>query len=156
MNINLTLIGQSIAFLLFVWFCMKFVWPPIVKALADRRQTIADGLAAAEKGRHERELGERRATEVIHEAKSKANEIITQAERRAVAVAEEAKAQAKIEAERIIAAARGEIDQEVNRSREQLRHTVTELAVGGASKILEREVDRKAHADLLASFVSRL
>jgi len=156
MNINLTLIGQSIAFLLFVWFCMKFVWPPIMKALNDRKQNIADGLAAAEKGHHEQELGERRATEVIHEAKTKANEIIALAERRAAEVAEEAKAQAKVEAERIVAAARGEIDQEVNRAKEELRQTVTELAVGGASKILEREVDPKTHADLLASFVSRL
>ena len=154
MNINATLIGQSIAFFLFVWFCMKFVWPPIMKALDDRRRTIADGLAAAEKGKRELELGEKKALETIKQAKQDAAEVIALAEKRAAEIADEAKEHA--EADRIVIAARADIEQEVNRAKESLRAAVSELAVVGAARILEKEVDAKAHAKLLETVVKQL
>ena len=156
MNINATLIGQSIAFFLFVWFCMKFIWPPLTQALEDRKRTIADGLAAAEKGKRELELGEKRALETIHQAKQNAAEIIALAEKRAAEIADEAKTHARVEAERIVAAARADIEQEVNRAKEQLRLAVSELAVIGAARILEKEVDAKTHAKLLEAVVNQL
>jgi F-type H+-transporting ATPase subunit b len=156
MNINATVLAQIIMFALFVWFCMKFVWPPIVNALAERKKQIADGLAAGERGKHDLELATKRSTEILHEAKQKAAEIIAQAEKRAVGVVEESKDTAKVEAERILTGARAEIEQEVNRAKEQLREHVAQLAVAGAEKILRREVDAKAHADILATLKSGL
>lgn len=156
MNITATLIGQSIAFFLFVWFCMKFIWPPLTRALDDRKKTIADGLAAAEKGRRELELGEKKALETIKKAKQDAAEVIALADKRAAEIADEAKETAKAEAERIVAAARADIEQEVNRAKEQLRVAVSELAVVGAARILEKEVDARAHAKLLESVVKQL
>ena len=156
MNINATLIGQSIAFFLFVWFCMKFVWPPIMKALEERKKTIADGLAAGEKGKHELELANRRAGDIVREAKGQATEILSQAEKRAADVIDEAKNQARVEAEGILTAARAEIDRERNAAREQLRAAVAGLAVNGAARILEKEIDAKAHAKLLDAVVQQL
>ncbi len=156
MNINLTLIGQSITFVFFVWFCMKFVWPPIMVALDERRKKIADGLAAAERGVHEQELAEKRATEVLHEAKLQAQEIIGQSQKRASEIVEESKQQAREEGERLLTAARAEIEQEVNRAREELRGQVANLAIAGASKVLRREVDAAANEDLLKDLVSQL
>ncbi|MDD5402957.1 MAG: F0F1 ATP synthase subunit B [Sulfuricella sp.] len=156
MNINATLLAQTIMFILFVWFCMKFVWPPIMQALTERKKQIADGLAAGERGRHDLELASRRATESMHEAKQKAGEVIAQAEKRAAQVIEEAKGLAKEEGDRILAGARAEIEQEINRAREQLRQQVAELAIAGAEKILRREVDAKAHAELLASLKNEI
>jgi len=156
MNINATLIGQTIAFVLFVWFCMKFVWPPIMKALEERKKTIADGLAAGEKGKLELELATRRAGDVVREAKGQANEILSQAEKRAGEVVDAAKGQAKTEAEGILVAARAEIDRERNVAREQLRVAVSTLAVAGAARILEKEIDAKAHAKLLDAVVKQL
>jgi F-type H+-transporting ATPase subunit b len=156
MNINATLIGQSIAFFLFVWFCMKFVWPPIMKALDQRKKTIADGLAAGEKGKHELELAERRAVDILREAKGKAGEIVSQAEKRAGEVIDAAKAQAKTEADGILMAARAEVDRERNAAREQLRQQVAVLAVAGAARILEKEIDAKSHAKLLDDVVKQL
>ncbi|MGW8228242.1 MAG: F0F1 ATP synthase subunit B [Gammaproteobacteria bacterium] len=156
MNINLTLIGQSITFVVFVWFCMKFVWPPIMNALEQRKKKIADGLAAAERGAHEKELAEKRATETLHEAKQKAQEIINQAQKRANEIVEEAKVNARGEAERIVAAANAEIEQEVNRAREQLRGQVVSLAVAGAGKVLKKEIDAKANEQLLQDLVAQL
>ena len=156
MNINLTLIGQSITFVVFVWFCMKFVWPPIMNALEHRKKKIADGLAAAERGAHEKELAEKRATETLHEAKQKAQEIINQAQKRANEIVEEAKVNARGEAERIVAAANAEIEQEVNRAREQLRGQVVSLAVAGAGKVLKKEIDAKANEQLLQDLVAQL
>lgn len=156
MNINATLIGQSIAFLVFVWFCMKFVWPHIMKALEERRKTIADGLAAGEKGKHELELATRRAGDVVRDAKTKAAEIVSGAEKRAGEVIDEAKGQAKTEADGILAAARAEIERERNAAREQLRQQVATLAVAGAARILEKEIDAKAHAKLLDDVVKQL
>lgn len=156
MNINLTLIGQSITFAIFVWFCMKVVWPPIVNALEARRKQIADGLAAADRGKHELELAARRATETLHDAKQKAAEIIAQAEKRAAQLIDEAKTAAKGEGERQLAAAQAEIQQEVFRAREQLREQVANLVVAGAEKVLRREVDAKAHAELLEAIKNEL
>ncbi len=156
MNINLTLIGQTITFVVFVWFCMRYVWPPLTRALEERRKQIADGLAAAERGRRELELAERRALEVIKKAKQEAAEVITTAEKRAAEIAEETKAQAKAEAERILAAARAEIEQEVSRAREALRERVAELAVAAAARILAEEVDVKRHAKLLENVARQL
>ncbi len=156
MNINLTLIGQSITFALFVWFCMKFIWPPVMGALNARRKEIADGLAAAERGQHEQELAEKRATKHIREAKGQAADIITQAQKRAGEIVEEAKGSAKTEAERIVTGANAEIEQEINRAREHLRQEVVVLAIAGAEKVLKREVDQVAHASALNELATQL
>ncbi len=156
MNINLTLIGQSITFAVFVWFCMRFIWPPIVNALEARRKTIADGLAAADRGKHELELAAKRASETLHDAKQKAAEIIAQAEKRGAQIIDEAKQAAKVEGDRQIVAARAEIDQEVFRAREQLREQVALLVMAGAEKVLRREVDARAHAELLEAIKNEL
>ncbi|MGD8407940.1 MAG: F0F1 ATP synthase subunit B [Thiohalophilus sp.] len=156
MNINLTLIGQTLTFIVFVWFCMKFVWPPIMNALHERKKKIADGLAAAERGAHEQELAQKKAAEVLHEAKQQAQDIINQAQKRASEIVEESKDTARTEGERIIATAQAEIEQEVNRAREELRGQVATLAVAGAGKILKREIDAKANEDLLKDLVAQI
>ncbi len=156
MNINLTLIGQSITFFVFVWFCYAYVWPPLVNALAERKKQIADGLAAAERGQHEQELAEKKAAEHLKEAKSQAAEILAQAQKRAAEIVDEAKEDARTEAERIKAGANAEIEQEVNRAREQLRKEVVTLAMAGAEKVLGREVDAVAHASTLEDLAAQL
>lgn len=156
MNINLTLIGQSITFIFFVIFVMKFVWPPLVAALDERKNKIADGLAAAEKGMHDSELAKQRVIETLKEAKEKAQEIISQAEKRASEIVEESKDNARAEGERILVAANAEIEQELNRAREHLRGQVVSLAVMGAEKVLKREIDEKANEDLLKDLVAQL
>ncbi len=156
MDINLTLISQAIAFAIFIAFTVKFVWPPLLTAIETRQKDIADGLAQAERGRHELELASKRATEILHEAKQKSAEIIAASEQRAAQVIEEAKSAAKVEGDRVLAGARAEIEQEINRAKESLRVQVAELAVAGAEKILRREVDAKAHADILESIKSGL
>lgn len=156
MNINATLIGQAIAFAIFIAFCMKYVWPPIMQALEERKKKIADGLAAAERGRHEQELAEKRAQQVIHEAKSQAGEIVSQAQRRGNEIVDEAKTNARTEGERILSSARAEIDQEANRVRDELRTQVSAVALAGASKILSREIDDKAHTALLDELVGQI
>jgi len=149
MNFNATVIGQMIAFAVFVWFCMKFIWPFIIQALEERKKTIADGLAAAEKGQHELEMAEKRAIEILKEGKEKSQDFINQAQKRADEIVDEAKDNAKDEGERIIVAAHAEIDQERQQVREELRQQVAALAVAGAEQILEREVDQKAHKEVL-------
>jgi F-type H+-transporting ATPase subunit b len=156
MNINLTLIGQSITFAIFVWFCYAYVWPPLVAALAERQKKIAEGLAAAERGQHEQELAEKRAAEYLKEAKGQASDIITQAQKRANEIVDEAKGDARTEADRIKAGANAEIEQEVNRAREHLRQEVVILAISGAEKILKREVDKEAHASSLGELAAQL
>jgi F-type H+-transporting ATPase subunit b len=156
MNINATLIGQAIAFIVFIWFCMKYVWPSIMQALEERKKKIADGLAAAERGRHEQELAEKRAQQVIHEAKEQANEVIAQANRRGNEIVDEAKESARVEGDRILTSARAEIEQEANRAKDELRGQVGSIALAGAAKILGREIDDKAHTDLLDELVSRI
>lgn len=156
MNINATLIGQMITFGLLVWFTMNFVWPPLIKAMQDRQKRIAEGLASAERGIHEQELARARAAEMLKEAKQQAAEIIAQAQRRAVELVEQSKTEARAEGERQLHAARAEIELEVNRAREHLRTEVAGIAVAGASKILKREIDAKANAQLLDDLVSQL
>ncbi|HUF21406.1 MAG TPA: F0F1 ATP synthase subunit B [Burkholderiales bacterium] len=156
MNINATLLGHAIWFGVFIWLTMKYIWPPLERAMQDRQKQIADGLAAAERGKQDLELAAKRAAEVLQEAREQAVEIISQGERRALAAVEESKDTARTEGERIVAAAKAEIVQEVNRAKEQLRAQVAVLAVTGAEKILRREVDAKAHAQLLQSLEAEL
>jgi F-type H+-transporting ATPase subunit b len=156
MNINATLLAQTIMFALFVWFCMKFVWPPIIAALEQRKKQIADGLADAERSKHDLELAAKRSAEILREAKEKVGEIVNNGEKRASEIVEAAKVQAKVEGDRIIAGAKAEIDQEVFRAKEQLRTQVSAIALAGASKILGREIDAKAHNDLLDKMVSEI
>ncbi|MBP6261038.1 MAG: F0F1 ATP synthase subunit B [Chromatiaceae bacterium] len=156
MNINLTLFLQMISFAVFVWFCMKFVWPPIVAALAERKTKITEGLAAAERGHQEQNLGQQRAKELMVEAKKQAADIVAQAQKRALEIVEEAKGGARAEGERLITAAKAEIDQETNRAREALRGKVAELAMTAAAKILDKEIDASAHKALVESFARQI
>ena len=149
MNINLTLIGQLVSFVVFVWFTMKFVWTPIMAALEARKKEIADGLAAAERGQHEQELAKERAKETLHDAKQQAAEIVNQAHKRANEIIEEAKTDAKAEGDRMLTAAQTEIEQEINRSREVLREKVAVLVISGAEKILQKEINADVHKDVI-------
>ena len=156
MNINVTLVAQAVVFAAFIWFTAKFVWPPLVRAIEARQKTIADGLAAAEQGRNSLELSKRQSEDAVNAARGRAADIIAQAEKRAGQMIEEAKNAAKEEAGREKAAAKAEIDQERTRAREQLRDQVASLAVAGAEKILRREVDAKAHSQLLEDIKKQL
>jgi F-type H+-transporting ATPase subunit b len=156
MNMNLTLIGQMLAFAVFVWFTMRYVWPPLAKAMEERQAKIAEGLAAAERGQHEQELAERRAKDTLHQAKQTAADIRSQAEKQAALMIEEAREKAREEGERQLVAARAEIEQEVNKARETLRARVAELAVAGAEKILRREIDAAAHKDIVESVARQI
>jgi F-type H+-transporting ATPase subunit b len=156
MNFNATLIGQSITFIVFVWFCMSYIWPPIMKALADRKAKIAEGLAAADRGKHEQALAAKRATDTLHEAKQQASEIIHRAEKRAAEIVEAAKLDAVEEGNRLKIAAQAEIEQEVNRAREALRTQVVEIATAGAGRILKRELDATANDELIKDLVARI
>lgn len=151
MNINATLIGQAIWFAVFIWITMKYVWPPLQKAMANRQAQIAEGLAAAERGKHEQDLAAKRSSDVLRQAKEKSAEIVVQAERRAQQIVDEAKGHAKVEADKVVAGAKAEIDQEVERAKQQLRERVAELAVAGAEKILRKEVNASVHAGMLAA-----
>jgi len=156
MNINFTLIAQAIAFAVLIWFTVKFVWPPLLKAIETRQKEIADGLAAAADGRNALEVAAKKSEVTLTEAKQKASEIVAQAEKRGTQIIEEAKANAKAEGERIIAGAKAEIDQEVNRAKEGLRAQVSTLAIAGAEKILRKEIDAKAHSELLSKLAAEL
>jgi F-type H+-transporting ATPase subunit b len=156
MNINLTLFAQALVFAAFIWFTVKLIWPFMLRAIETRQKTIADGLAAAEQGRRSLETSTRQAEDAISQARSRAAEILAQAEKRAAQLVDEARTAAKEEGNREKAAARAEIEQEVTRAREQLRDHVAALAVAGAEKILRREVDAKAHGDLLESIKRQL
>ena len=156
MSFNLTLIAQAAAFALFIWFTVKFVWPPLLRAIEARQKAIADGLAAGEQGRKSLEVSSKQADQAVQDARRRAAEIVSQAEKRAAQVVEEAKSNAKAEGEREKTAAKADIQQEVSRAREKLRDQVAALAVAGAEKILRREVDAKAHADLLDGIKQQL
>ena len=156
MDINLTLFMQAAAFAAFIWFTAKFVWPPLMRAVDTRQKQIADGLAAAEQGKQSLASTEKKIADMMVEAKQRSSEIIAQGDKLKNETIEAAKAQAKVEADRIIASAKAEIDQEIQRAKEALRNQVADLAVAGASKILKREVDAKAHADLLAAIQREL
>ena len=149
MNFSLTLIAQALAFALFIWFTVKFIWPPLMRAIEQRQKQIADGLAAGDQGRRDLEAAGRRAHEELEKARERVGEIIGSAEKRDAQMLEEAKAAARAEAERILAAAKADIDQQVARAKEMLREQVAALAVSGAEKILRREVNPETHAELL-------
>ena len=156
MNINFTLFAQAIVFATFIWITVKFVWPYMLRAIEARQKTIADGLAAAEQGRKSLELSSKQAGDEIAAARNRAADIITQAEKRAAQAIEEAKNAAKAEGDREKAAAKADIQQEVSRAREQLREQVAALAVAGAEKILRREVDPRAHGQMLEEIKRQL
>jgi F-type H+-transporting ATPase subunit b len=156
MSFNLTLIAQAVAFALFIWFTVRFVWPPLLRAIETRQKTIADGLAAAEQGKRSLETSAKQADEELRRARERAAEVISQAEKRATQMIDEARNAAKEEGNREKAAAKAEIEQQATRAREQLRDQVAALAVAGAEKILRREVDAKAHADLLDAIKRQL
>jgi F-type H+-transporting ATPase subunit b len=155
-NINLTLIGQMIAFVCFVMFCMKYVWPPILAAMAEREKKIADGLAAADRASHDLELAQEKAVERLKEAKHEAAGIIDAANKRGIQLVEEAKVAAVVEADRVKTAAQAEIEQQSNRAREQLRGQVAALALAGAEKVLGATIDQQAHTALLDKLAAEL
>jgi len=155
-NLNLTLIGQTLAFAAFVLFCMKYVWPPIIAAMQERADKIADGLAAADRASHDLELAQEKAVERLKEAKEEAAGILESANKRANQIVEEAKQQAREEGDRLKEAAQAEIEQEVNRAREQLRGQVAALALNGAEKILGAEIDMQRHSELVDKLAAEL
>jgi F-type H+-transporting ATPase subunit b len=156
MNITATLIGQILTFAVLVWFIKGVLWEPMIKVLEGRKQKIADGLEAAERGQHAQELAEQRAKERLLEAKKQGAEIINQAQKRASEIVDEAKVAAREEAERIKQGAQADIVQEMNRAREQLRQQVSKIAMQGAERLLEREVDEKANAKLLDELAAQI
>ncbi|PAU77348.1 F0F1 ATP synthase subunit B [Halomonas salipaludis] len=156
MNINMTLIGQTIAFAIFVWFCIKYVWPPISQALHERQKKIADGLDAASRASRDLELAQERAEQTLRESKEQASEILEQAHKRSTQMVEEAREQARSEGERLVASARAEIDQEVNRVKDELRAQVATLALIGAERVLESSIDEKAHREMLDKLAAEL
>jgi F-type H+-transporting ATPase subunit b len=156
MNINLTLFAQAATFAIFIWFTAKFVWPHLSRAIEARQKHIAEGLAAAERGKQDLEQAAVRTADMLRQARQQAQEVLAQAEKRASQIIDEAKSAAAGEGARLIAGAKAEIEQEVSRAREMLRTQVAALAVAGAEQILRREVDAKVHADLLASVQNQL
>ncbi|MFI3245101.1 MAG: F0F1 ATP synthase subunit B [Ferrimonas sp.] len=156
MNINATFIGQTIAFFVFVWFCMKYVWPPLLAAIEARQQAISDGLASAERAGKDLELAQHDATERLREAKAQAAEIIEQANKRSAQIIEDAKGEAIAARDKIIAQGEAEIDAERNRAKEQLRAQVAALAIAGAEKIIERSIDASVHKDIVEKLAAEL
>ena len=156
MNLNATLIAQLIVFFILVWFTMKYVCPPIAKALDERADKIAEGLAAAERGKSDFEQAEKKVAELLADGRNQATELVANAEKRAAQIVEEAKNQASVEAARIAAQAKSDVEQETNRAREALREQVAALAVKGAEAILRSEVNAAKHADLLANLKQEL
>jgi len=148
LDINMTLLGQSIAMLVFVWFCMKFIWPPLMNAIEERQTQIADGLAAAERGQQSLDKAQAEAGDIVDDARKQATSILDQAHARASEIVAEGKADGTKERERQVAAASAEVEQETNRAREELRGQVSAIAVASAEKILRREIDSKAHINL--------
>ncbi|MFJ3074926.1 MULTISPECIES: F0F1 ATP synthase subunit B [Pseudomonas] len=156
MNINATLIGQSVAFLIFVLFCMKYVWPPVITALHERQKKIADGLDAANRAARDLELAQEKVGQQLREAKAQAAEIIEQSKKRAAQLVEEARDQARVEADRVKAQALAEIEQELNSAKDALRAQVGALAVDGAEKILGATIDQNAHAELVNKLAAEI
>ncbi len=156
MDINLTLIGQTIAMMVFVWFCMKFIWPPILHALEERQKQIEEGLAAADKSQEKLVEAQAQADEIVADARHQATSILDQAHARANEIVAEGKDDGVKERERQLAAARTEIDAETNRAREELRGQVSAIAIASAEKILNREIDAKVHEDILGKLAQEL
>jgi F-type H+-transporting ATPase subunit b len=155
-DINATLIGQTIAMIVFVWFCMKYIWPPLLAAIEERQEKIAEGLAAAEKGDQKLEAAKAEADQIIADARKQATGILDQAHARANEIVAEGKADGTRERDRQLAAAKAEIEQEANKAREELRGQVSAIAVASAEKILKREIDEKQHEDILGKLASEL
>jgi len=156
LEINLTLVVQALVFAAFVWFTMKFVWPPLSRALEERQDKIADGLAAAERGRRELELATHRVKDEIKQAKMDASDIIEKANRRAQQIIEEAKSEARLEAQQLAKMAQAQISQETSRAKDELRKQIASLAMLGAEKILMREVDEQSNRALLANLIEEI
>lgn len=156
MNLNFTMVVQAIVFALFIWFTVKFAWPMFLSKVDARTKTIADGLAEAERGRSSLAEAQKQTDKMISEARARAQEILAAADKAASQRVEDSKAQAKSEGERLVAAAHSQIQQEVQSAKQQLREQVAQLAVSGAEKILHREVDAKAHADMLNQLKAQL
>jgi len=156
MNLTLTIVAQAIAFALFIWFTVTFVWPPLLRAIEARQKQIADGLAEAERGKASLADAQKQTEGLLREARDRAHELMAQAEKSAGQRIEDAKSQAKVEGDRLVAAARAQIEQEVQAAKAQLREQVAALAVAGAERILRREVDAKAHADMLNQLKAQL
>jgi len=155
-NITVTLFAQMIAFGLLIWFVNKVMWGPLSGIMEARQKRIADGLAAAEKGKHEEVLAKKKALEVIKEAKDQASDIVAQGQKRASEIVEEAKVTARTEGERIVTAANADIEREINQARETLRTQVASIAVAGAEKVLKREIDAKSHDALLNDLAAEI
>lgn len=156
MNINLTMLGQTIGFFIFIWFCVKYVWPPLVNAMQERQKKIADGLAASDRANQDLELAQQRATQELREARDEAATIVEKANKRATQMVEDAKQEAREQGERQLAQAREEIEQERQQARDALRAEVASLAIAGAEKILESSVDAKAHSEMLDKLSAEL
>ena len=156
MNFTLTLIAQAVSFALFIWFCVRFVWPPILNAIEARQKTIADGLAEAERGKSSLAEAQKEKDALLRDARARAQEIMAAAEQTAAQRIEESKSQARTEGERLLAGANAQIQQEIQSAKQQLREQVAALAVQGAEKILRREVDAKAHAEMLNQLKAQL
>ena len=156
MNINATLFGEMITFLLFIWFTMKFVWPPVMKATEDRQKKIADGLEAAERSQQELKLTEQKSIATLREAKQNASGLIDQANNRASQIVEEAKGTSRKEAKKIIVDAHQEIDQSVKNAKENLQATVAQAAIASAEKILEKEIDQASHDKLIEKLIAEI
>ncbi len=156
MSLNATLLAQMVVFAILIWFSVKFVWPMLQGAMQERETRIADGLAAAERGKNDLALAEKRSAELVREGKDKAQELINQAQRRANGIVEQAKETAREEADKIVELARSQIEQERNEVREDLRRQVAALAVAGATRILQREVDASVHREALEKLAAEL
>ena len=156
MNFNATLIGQTVTFIVFVWFCMKYIWPPLMAALEERNARISEGLAAATRGQKDLEEAQVKVSEILKEAKGQAQEIINQAQKRANEIVDEAKGIAREEADKIKASATADIDQQISSAREHLRKEVSSIALAGAGQILKREVNAKDHAAVLDELVAQI
>ena len=156
MDINLTLIGQTIAMIVFVWFCMKFIWPPIINAIEERQKQIEEGLAAANQGEDKLAKARAEADEIVSDARNQATSILDQAHARANEIVAEGKTDGVKERERQLTAAKAEIEQETNKAREELRGQVSAIAIASAEKILSREIDSKAHEDILGKLAQEL
>ena len=156
MDINMTLIGQSIAMIVFVWFCMKFIWPPILEAIEERQAQIEEGLAAAERGENKLQQATTEADEIVTDARKQATTILDQAKARANEIVADGKSDGVKERDRQLDAAKADIEQEGNRAREELRGQVSAIAIASAEKILQREIDGKQHEDILGKLAAEL
>lgn len=156
MNLNATILGQAIAFILFVWFCMKYVWPPLIAAIEKRQKMIADGLASAERAKKDLDIAQANSSELMDKAKADAHAIIEQANKLKATIIDEAQAEAEQERERIVAQGLAEVEAERKRAREELRKQVATLVVAGAEKVIERSVDQAANSDIVDKVVAEL